>query len=113
MNLITVLWSMAAAAALTLAAVHLLVWAFDRTARANLMFSIIALAVAGMAPTELGMMYATSPQEHGLWVRWFHLPLFLAIVGMVLFVRVHLGTGRAWLGWTVIGMRSIVLVGNF
>jgi signal transduction histidine kinase len=113
MNLITVLWSMAAAAALTLALVHLLVWAFDRTARANLMFSIIALAVAAMAPTELGMMYASSPEEYGYWVRWFHVPLFFAIVGMVLFVRLHLGTGRAWLAWTVIGMRSVVLAGNF
>src|SRR3954452_12694817 len=113
MNLITVLWSMAAAAALTLAVVHLLVWGFDRTARANLMFSIIALAVAGMAPPELVMMFAGSPQEYGVWVRWFHVPLFFAIVGMVLFVRLHLGTGRAWLGWTVIGMRSVVLVGNF
>ena len=113
MNLITVLWSMAAGAALTLAVVHLLVWAFDRTARANLMFSIIALAVAGMAPTELGMMHAASPEEYGFWVRWFHVPLFFAIVGMVLFVRLHLGTGRVWLAWMVIGMRSVVLVGNF
>lgn len=113
MNLITILWSMAAAASLTLAIVHLLVWAFDRTARANLLFSIIALAVAAMAPTELGMMHAASPEEYGLWVRWFHVPLFFAIVGMVLFVRVHLGTGRAWLAWAVIGMRSVVLVGNF
>src|SRR4051794_14405972 len=113
MNLIAVVWSMAAGAALTLAVVHLLVWAFDRTARANLMFSIIALAVAGMAPTELGMMQARSPEEYGLWVRWFHVPLFFAIVGMVLFVRLHLGTGRAWLAWTVIAMRSVVLVGNF
>jgi len=113
MNLITILWSMAAAAALTLAVIHSLVWAFDRTARANLMFSIIALAVAGMAPTELGMMQSASPEEYGFWVRWFHVPLFSAIVGMVLFVRLHLGTGRAWLGWTVIGMRSVVLLGNF
>ena len=65
MNLITVLWSMAAAAALTLALVHLLVWAFDRTAGPNLTFSLIALAVAGMAPTDLGMMQAASPQEYG------------------------------------------------
>jgi hypothetical protein len=54
MNLPTVLWSMAAAASLTLAAVHLLVWAFDRTAHPNLMFSIIALAVAAIALERLG-----------------------------------------------------------
>ena len=112
-TLITVLWPMAAGAALTLAVVHLLVWAFDRTARANRMFSIIALAVAAMAPTELGMMYAASPEEYGFWVRWFHVPLFFAIVGLVLFVKLHLGTGRAWLAWMVIGLRSVVLVGNF
>ena len=46
-------------------------------------------------------------------MRWVHVPLFVAIVGMVLFVRLHLGTGRAWLASTVIGLRSVVLVGNF
>ena len=113
MSLITVLWSMAAAAALTLGLVHALVWAYDRRALANLTFSMIALAMACMAPIELRLMHAVTPQEYGMWVRWLQVPVFLAITGLVLFVRLYLRAGRAWLAWTIIALRGVVLLGNF
>jgi two-component system, LuxR family, sensor kinase FixL len=113
MSLITILWSMAAAAALTLSLVHAMVWISDRRAVANLMFSVVAVALACMAPLELRLMNAHTPQEYGVWLRWLHVPIFFAITGTVLFVRLYLGTGRAWLGWSVIALRSVILLGNF
>jgi len=113
MNLVTITWSMAAAAALTLSLIHALVWATDRKRTSELLFAIIALAVAEVAPTEIGMMHSATPLEYGQWVRWFHVPIFVVITGMVLFVRVHLGTGRVWLAWTIIAARCVVLAGNF
>lgn len=101
MSYVTVLWSMAAASALLLGAVHGLVWAFDRKAWANLAFSIVALSVVGIARAEVGMMHAQSPLEWGEWVRWCHVPVFLAMTGTVLFVWLYLGTGRAWLAWSI------------
>ena len=113
MNLVTILWSMAAAAALTLCVVHALVWASDRSARESLALSVVALALACMAPIEWQMMFATSPAEYGASVRWLHIPIFFAITGIVLFVWLHFGTGKAWLAWTVIGLRCLILLVNF
>src|SRR5262249_31711325 len=54
-----------------------------------------------------------SVPEFIAWARWFHLPLFFAITALLLFVRYYLGAGRAWLLWTIIGMRAAVLLVNF
>jgi len=113
MSLIAILWSMAAAAALTLGLVHALVWVTDRRALANLTFSIVAVALTCIASIELRLMHALTPQEYATWVRWLHVPIFFAIAGTVVFVRLYLGTGRVWLAWTIIALRSVILLGNF
>jgi signal transduction histidine kinase len=46
-------------------------------------------------------------------LRWYHLPAFFAIIGVLLFVHYYLHTGRAWLMWTIIVARSLILVINF
>ena len=112
-HLITTLWSMGAAAALTLAAVHGLVWLMDRKSMANLLFSVVALAVAGLVPLELGVMHSATPAECIPLARWVHVPLLIAMIGLVLFVKVHLGTGKAWLAWSFISIRVVLLVVNF
>lgn len=113
MSYVTVLWSITGAAALLLALVHVFVWALDRQAWTNLAFAIVALAVAGIVPTELGMMYSATPAEWGEWVRWCHVPIFFAVTGIVVFVRLYLGTGRLWLAGVIIGLRVAILAGNF
>jgi signal transduction histidine kinase len=113
MSLLIILWSMLAGTALTLGIVHALVWLSDRKALANLAFAVVALALASMAPIELLMMHATGPGTYATLVRWFQVPIFLANVGLVLFVWLYLGTSRMWLGWLVIGLRTGVLVANF
>jgi len=79
MNWVTIVWSMAAAASLTLAGVHLLVWARDRTARVNLLFAVTATLVAAFALMVLRLMYAETPAEYGVWHRWVHVPIGLAL----------------------------------
>jgi PAS domain S-box-containing protein len=113
MSYVTILWSMAAAAALLLGVVHVLVWINDRQARASLAFSFLALSVIAVAATELGMMYAPSPDEWGRWVRWCHLPLFFLIVGTFVFVRLYLNAGRWWLIAAIVTLRVAILVDNF
>src|SRR5215467_2958349 len=97
MNAVVILWAVTAGAALTLAGVQGFLWLLDRRRLANLAFGIAAISAAGFSVTELGMMYAGSPAEYGEWIRWFHLNNFFAIVGLVLFVQLEFGTGRAWL----------------
>jgi len=113
MSLVTILWSMGAAAALTLAAVYGTVWLFERRLVAYLLFCVTALATAASARGELGMMHAGTPAELGEWMRWYLVAIFFVIVWQLLFVRSFLGTGRNWLLWSAVLARGILLVANF
>jgi signal transduction histidine kinase len=104
---------MQAAAALTLAVLYGVVWSVDRRNFANLTLCIVAVAMAFVARAEVGMMHATTVAEYGDWARLCYLPLTVALIGQVLFVHLFLGTGRRGLLWTIIGLRLLVLLGNF
>ena len=113
MNAVVILWCTVAGAALAMAGAHGALWLFDRRGLPNLAFSVVALAVAGLAIAELGMMQAASAAAYGQWVRWFHVPNFFAIVGLVAFVHLQFGTGRAWLAGLIVGLRVTILALNF
>jgi len=113
MHWIVPLWSAIIAVSLTLAGINVLVWIFDRKRRSNLLFAIVAIAAASVAPMELGMMYAKTPAVYAELMRWNNVPAFFMITGTVLFVRSYFGTGRPWLAWTIIAMRGVVLAGSF
>jgi signal transduction histidine kinase len=113
MSLVTTLWSMEAAAALTLAVLYGVVWSIDRRNFANLTVCFVAIAMAGLARCEVGMMHAASAAQYGEWVRLAYLPVSVVLVGQLLFVYFFLGTGRRDLLWTVIALRVVVLAGNF
>jgi PAS domain S-box-containing protein len=113
MSWVTIIWSMIASACLTLAAIYWLVWYRNRTAWANLLFSITAVSTAGMAFCELTMMRAATPGELAATIRWGHVPLFFWLVSITWFVWLYLGTGRRWLAWAVLGLRACSLLLNF
>ncbi len=113
MSWVTVIWSMGGGACLTLALMHLVVWWKDRTSRANLIFAVMAVAVAVLAALELAMMRAETPREFDVAVRWLHVPAWVIIVSLVIFVRLYLRAGRQWLAWAVIGVRTLSLILNF
>src|SRR5215472_7844802 len=113
MSLVTTLWSMQAAAALTLAVLYAVVWSVDRRNLANLTVCVVAVAMAVAARAEVGMMHSATVTEYGAWARLIYLPLFFALIGQLLFVHLFLGTGRLWLLWTIIGARVVMLLGNF
>jgi signal transduction histidine kinase len=77
------------------------------------MLGILGVAAAVAAYAELGMMHSATAAEYGEWLRWYHLPVFVTLVGQLLFVHYYLGAGRAWLLWAVIFARSVVLAVNF
>jgi len=113
MNWVTVIWSMGSGACLTLALIHFVVWWKDRTARTNLVFSVMAIAVAAFAALELAMMRAQTPEQFGIAVRWLHVPVWVIVVSLVIFVRLYLNAGRRWLAWAVVGVRTLSLILNF
>ena len=113
MSWVTFVWSMVGSGCLTLAIVQGLVWWRRREARAHGMFALSALGTALLAGTELWMMYAPTPGEFGLALRWLFAAAWLVSVSIVGFVWLFLRAGRPWLAWTVVGARTLVLILNF
>ena len=113
MSWVTVIWSVGGGACLTLALIQFAVWWKDRAARANLVFSVLAIAVTSFAALELASMRAETPEQFGTVVRWMHVPAWVMIAATVGFVRLYLKAGRHWLGWAVVGVRTVSLIINF
>ena len=113
MSWVTVIWSVGGGACLTLAFLQFIVWWKDRGARANLVFSILAIAVAIFAALELALMRAETHEQFGTALRWMHVSAWVMIAATVGFVRLYLKAGRKWLAWTVIGIRTLSLILNF
>jgi two-component system, LuxR family, sensor kinase FixL len=113
LNWVLVVWSMAASASLTLAAIHFLVWFKNRTAWANLLFSLAAMAAVATACGELWMMRAQTPAEFGTAVRWAQAAVWVFILSVTGFVPLYLRAGRLWLAWTVCALRTFSLALNF
>jgi two-component system, LuxR family, sensor kinase FixL len=113
MSWLTIVWSMNAAACLTLAGISLLVWCKQRENWVHLVFSASAVAAAAIAAFELMMMHCETVGEYEALVRWIHVPTWVLIVSFVAFVRLYLHAGRPWLAWTICGLRTLVLILNF
>src|SRR5512137_1735963 len=102
-----------ASACFTLSAIHAHVWWRERSVSANAAFAVLSASVGVIAFIELQMLHAQTPAEFGRLLWWNHLPIWLGVVAVVAFVRLHLRAGRAWLGWTAIGLRTLALLINF
>jgi signal transduction histidine kinase len=113
MEIVTALWSAGAAVAITLAVACGFLCLGERRHISGLMLCVLGLATAASAFAELGILHSASPEEYGVWLRWYYLPVHIAIVAMLLFVHDYLGTGRPWLLWAIIGARSIQIIVNF
>lgn len=113
MNWTNILWPMIAAACLTLAGMHVLVWTKSRQSWANLAFSVLAVGVAGIAAFELAMMRAETPAQFGTLLRWQLVPVFVGFVAILVFVRLYFRTGRVWLAHAVWMTRLAGLIINF
>jgi signal transduction histidine kinase len=113
MGTVTVLWTLAAGVSITLAAVCGAVWLASRRSPASLALCTLGAAVAVAAYLELCLMHSSTVAQHGELLRWYHVPVYVAIVSQLLFAHYYLGTGRAWRLWTVILARSVVLIVDF
>jgi signal transduction histidine kinase len=90
-----------------------LMWSMDRRDKASLMLCIFGASTAVAAYIELGLMHTRTPAEVGAWIRWYHLPIFPALVAQVLFVHTYLESSRKWLMWAVILVRTFIFIANF
>jgi PAS domain S-box-containing protein len=108
----TILCASVAAACLTIAAVHLLIWWKDRATRANLAFSVLAVGVALFAWCCLLMMRARTPEAFAWALWWTNLTVFVMVCGVVGFVITYFRTARPWLGHAAWLLRLITVVAH-
>jgi two-component system, LuxR family, sensor kinase FixL len=113
MSWVTVIWAMIASACLTLGMMNLVIWVQQTRRRAHLLFSVTAISVAAVAGCELLLMRAQTTEQFGTVLKWAHVPVFFTFVSIVGFVRLYLRAGRSWLGYSVCGLRLLVLIINF
>jgi hypothetical protein len=98
MSWVTIIWSMVAAACLTLAVVQGLVWFQRRSQWVHLLFALAAIGTAGLTFCELWLMQAETIGEAGRVIRWGHLPFWvITLSGSVLKVlQKGMGHGSHW-----------------
>jgi signal transduction histidine kinase len=113
MNAVTLLWASIAAVALALTVVCGLLWLIERRDHSSLMLCVVGIAAASSSYIELGLMRSMTAAEYGEWLRWYHLPVFFGLVGLVLFVDHYLRTGRLWLMRAFIVSQVLVAVVDF
>ena len=75
--------------------------------------SILAVATAGLAFCELLIMKSHTPGEYAAANRAGQVAVWIATLALVAFVRSYLQSGRPWLGWTVVALRTFTLLPNF
>src|SRR5437868_10256469 len=113
MSWITLAWSINVGACLTLAAMYLTVWSKQRQSWVHLVFSCRAIADGAISVFELWMVNAQTVERYEALVRCIHLPVCVLMLSFVAFVRLYLHAGRAWLAWSIYGLRTLILVLNF
>ena len=113
MNLVTDGILMVSAAMLAIAAIHVRMCFDSRSAVRHRLFVVAAFSFAVYALFERAMMLAATAAEYAQLLRWVHLCVWSGIVFTALFLHVYLGSGRRWLLWSVIGLRTISLFLNF
>jgi two-component system sensor kinase FixL len=112
MSLIVILWSMAAAASLSLGVIHGMVWLSNRKVRAELWFAVAAGCLTAYPFFDLQMMMAETPEEFGRAARWALTPISLVIGAFLMLVHCYFGTGRRWLLVAALVSRGTALVVN-
>src|SRR5262245_20254390 len=113
MSWVTAVWSMNAAACLTLAGLYFAVWCKQRHSPMYLVFSCSAIAASAISAFELWMLNSRTVDEYEQLVRWIHVPTWVLTLSFVAFVRLYLRAGRVWLAWSIYGLRTLVLILNF
>jgi PAS domain S-box-containing protein len=101
------------AACLTLGVVNLRLWLSDRARLDLLAITISLLCGAVYSSFEVALMHTVSPGDWGEILRWSLIPSWATVVSLAIFLRLHLKTGRLWLLWAIIGLRTLGTCINF
>ncbi len=113
MSLITIAWSMAAAACAMMGLMHILLWLKERRRGVYLLSASMAFGAAASALLELGLLRSQTALEYKTLLRWENLSIYLLLVSLVWFVYLHFGTARRWLAVLITALWTIGIIVNF
>src|SRR5438046_9305636 len=94
MSWLTTIWTVIASACLTLAAIHVHVWMWQRQAVGNAAFALLAASVAGMAYAEVHLLHADTTSEFGRMLWWYQITIWTGLIAPVAFVLFPFHPGR-------------------
>ena len=113
MNWVEVVWPLVAALSLAFGLLHLLLWWSHEHERVHLALAIAAISLGTLTVLERIAMFNGSPAVAATVLRWMHVPVVFMVAGLVYIVHATFGTGPAWLGGSVVGLRLAGLVLDF
>jgi two-component system, LuxR family, sensor kinase FixL len=82
MDWVTVAWSMAVAACLALALVHLSIWIRHFRDLSYLHFALMSLAAGSVAGFGLAMVRAQTNNQFAVAVQWMHVPIWMLVISL-------------------------------
>ncbi|MBT8442158.1 MAG: hypothetical protein KJO76_07225 [Gammaproteobacteria bacterium] len=112
-SILTVLWSMCAAACFMLGLTHLLLWYRSRWRPEYLLSTVMAIAAGCNALLELAVMFSTDIEIYTFFLQTQVACIFVILMSLVWFVRLYLGAGSYWLLGVITALWAITLVVNF
>lgn len=109
---LTILASMCATACFMIALMYLVLWFRGARRLEHLLSTVMALAAASIAISELTLMMTTDIPFYGLSLKVQHVLIFIMLMSLVGVARLRLGGGSRWLFVTIAALWSVVLVVN-
>jgi len=106
-------WIALASASASLGLLHLFIWRSRTSDYGHFLFFALTSSIAAVAAFELAMMRSGTVEHYAAALRWAHVPLSIAVLSMVGFVRFYFAAGRTWLAVAVCVLRLLALMLNF
>ena len=113
MSILTIAWSMCAAASFMLGLLHLLLWSKDRRAFVYLLSTLMALSAGTGAMVELALMHAPSIDAYRILIQWANLFVLRSWFPWSGSFGLRLPMARRWLASLITALWSVAIVVNW
>jgi small conductance mechanosensitive channel len=113
LSILTITWSMCAAASFMLGLLHLLLWQQDRRAPVYLLSVLMAASAGACALTELTLMHAASVDVYRRLLQWQNLFVFTLLMAVVWYVKARLPLARGWLAAAIAALWTVSILVNW
>ena len=78
-----------------------------------LIFTVVSLSAGTLSIFEIQMLNISDVLLYGLYVKYYHIPLFFFLVSVVWFIANYFGTAKKWMAVLFTSLWSICLIINF